>query len=63
MHWEFKQEPGETNRWRWRCVADGTRETLRMSQLPFKTMQECVRDAEKYGYVGTEPAAAESKSR
>ncbi len=51
MHWEFKQERGETHRWRWRCVAEGTRETLRMSQLPFKTMEECVRDAEKYGYV------------
>ena len=51
MQWEFKQEPGEKNRWRWQCVADGTRETLKMSQLPFKTLEECVRDAEKHGYV------------
>ena len=55
MEWEFKQERGETNRWRWKCVAEGTRETLRMSQLPFKTYEDCVRDAEKYGYVGATP--------
>jgi hypothetical protein len=55
MHWEFKQEPGEKNRWRWRQVAAGTRETLKMSQLPFKTVEECVRDAEKHGYAVTEP--------
>lgn len=54
MQWEFKQEPGETNRWRWKCVAAGTRETLKTSQLPFKTLDECVRDAEKYGYIVTD---------
>jgi len=51
MQWEFKQERGEPNRWRWQCVGDGTRETLKMSQLPFKTLEECVRDAEKHGYI------------
>ena len=54
MHWEFKHEPCEPNRWRWKCVADGTRETLRMSQIPFKTREECVRDAEKHGYTTAE---------
>jgi hypothetical protein len=57
MQWEFKQERGETNRWRWRCVAEGTRETLKMSQLPFKTREECMRDAEKYGYVARDHAS------
>jgi hypothetical protein len=52
MHWEFKQEPGETNRWRWKCVEDGTRETLKMSQIPFKTREDCVRDAQRRGYAG-----------
>lgn len=56
MQWEFKHEPGEPSRWRWNCVAEGTRETLRMSQIPFKTREECVRDAEKHGYTTTEPA-------
>ena len=51
MEWEFKQERGEPNRWRWQCVVEGTRQTLRMSQLSFKTYEECVRNAEKYGYV------------
>jgi len=51
VEWVFKQEPGEPNRWRWMCVAEGTRETLKMSQVPFKTMDECVRDAEKHGYT------------
>ena len=57
MHWEFKHEPGEPSRWRWRCVAEGTRETLRMSQLPFKTREECILDAEKHGYTTAEPPA------
>jgi hypothetical protein len=51
MEWVFKQEPAEPSRWRWMCVAEGTRETLKMSQLPFKTLDECVRDAEKHGYT------------
>jgi hypothetical protein len=51
MQWIFEQERGEKNRWRWKCVADGTRETLKMSPLPYKTREECVRDAQKYGYV------------
>lgn len=54
MEWVFKQEPSEPNRWRWICVAEGTRETLRVSQLPFKTMPECVADARRHGYVGDE---------
>ena len=54
MHWEFKHEPGEPNRWRWMCVANGTRETLRMSQVPFKTREDCIRDAEKHGYTNPE---------
>ena len=57
MQWEFKQERGETNRWRWRCVAEGTRETLKMSHVPFKTREECMRDAEKYGYVARDHAS------
>ena len=60
MQWEFMQERGETNRWRWRCVAEGTRETLKMSQLPFKTVEECVRDAEKYGYVAKDHAQSKT---
>ena len=36
MQWVFQQERGEPNRWRWKCVADGTRETLKMSQLPLR---------------------------
>jgi hypothetical protein len=35
MESKFERERGEPNRWRWQCVADGTRETLKMSQLPF----------------------------
>jgi hypothetical protein len=54
MQWVFEQERGETNRWRWKCVADGTRETLKMSPMPFKTLEACMRDAEKYGYVATQ---------
>ena len=56
MEWVFKQEPGEPNRWRWIRVAEGTRETLKMSQLPFKTMDECVRDAGKHGYSSANAA-------
>jgi hypothetical protein len=52
MLWEFRHEPGEPTRWRWMCVAQGTRETLRMSQMPFKTKEECIRDAAKHGYTG-----------
>jgi hypothetical protein len=55
MHWEFKHEAGEPNRWRWMCVARGTRETLRMSQIPFRTREDCIRDAEKHGYTIPEP--------
>jgi hypothetical protein len=51
MEWKFEHERGEPTRWRWKCVADGTRETLRMSQVPFKSREECVRDAEKHGYI------------
>jgi hypothetical protein len=58
MQWEFKHEPGEPNRWRWKCVAEGTRETLRMSQIPFKTREECIRDAEKHGYTIAEPPSS-----
>lgn len=61
MEWEFKQERGETNRWRWVCVAEGTRETLRMSQVPFKTIEDCIRDAEKYGYVATSSTPRETQ--
>ena len=58
MQWVFQQERGEPNRWRWKCVADGTRETLKMSQLPFKTREDCVQDAEKHGYVDGDHARA-----
>ena len=55
MHWVFEHERSEPTRWRWKCVADGTRETLRMSQLPFKTREDCIRDAEKHGYTSANP--------
>jgi hypothetical protein len=61
MQWEFEHERGEPNRWRWKTVAEGTRETLRMSQLSFRTREECIRNAEKHGYAplaGPPPSAA-----
>jgi hypothetical protein len=58
MRWEFKQERGEANRWRWQCADSDIGSVLRMSQLPFKTRDECIEDAAKNGYV--DPAAAPS---
>jgi hypothetical protein len=51
MRWEFKQEPGEIHRWRWQYV-DAAGSVLKMSPVLFKTLLDCVRDAEKNGYKG-----------
>jgi hypothetical protein len=52
MRWEFKQEPGETHRWRWQYVDADTGSVLKMSPVLFRTLFDCVRDAEKNGYKG-----------
>ena len=50
MRWEFKQEPAEPNRWRWQCAEPDTGSILKMSQVPFKSRDECIEDAKKNGY-------------
>jgi hypothetical protein len=50
MRWEFKQEPGTTHRWRWQCVDPRTGSVLTISQDLFRTLLDCVRNAEVNGY-------------
>jgi hypothetical protein len=51
MRWEFKQEPGEPHRWRWQCIDETLGSTLKVSPVPFRTLSECIKDAEKHGYI------------
>ena len=51
MRWEFKQEPRAPHRWRWQRVDSESGSVSMISDALFKTLQECVRDAEKNGYV------------
>jgi hypothetical protein len=53
MRWEFKQEPGDTQRWRWQYVDDQSGSVLRMSPTLFSNLADCVSDAEKNGYDAT----------
>jgi hypothetical protein len=51
MGWEFKQEPSAKNRWRWQHVDHDTGSVLKISRVCFRTLYECVKDAEINGYM------------
>jgi hypothetical protein len=55
MGWEFKQEPGAMHRWRWQYIDTRTGSVLKISATLFRTLLECVHDAEKNGYEPGRP--------
>jgi hypothetical protein len=60
MRWEFKEEPGSSDRWRWHCSDPDIGSILKISAVSFKTLYDCVRDAAKHGYVAP-PLATSTK--
>lgn len=63
MRWEFKQEPGSSQGWRWQYVDSDTGSVLKISRTLFATLYECLSDAEKNGYEAPLTQSVPSSSR
>lgn len=56
--WTFKKDPNGL--WAWQRQAPG-KEAIQSAAKPFKAFADCVRDAQRFGYVGSDLLPAEPK--